>query len=196
MIGKMYNEFWGQVSALTVFVGFNLTFLPQFVMGTQGMPRRYAMYEPEFTFLHQDVDDGCIPARFGLLIAAGVLLSSIFTGKKAPANPWGGSTLEWQCASPPPHYNFEHAPIVNEPYDFTPLVYISPEKGWGVPARREASGSGAFPLVLIPSKRKHNVCDSRSNNARTGHHDDHGHGHMPFQAHHFDDRSSSLTRAS
>ncbi len=130
MVGKMYNEFLGQVSAAIVFVGFNLTFLPQFVLGTQGMPRRYAQYEVEFTFLHQMSTVGAFLLGFGLLIAAGVLISSLFNGRKAPRNPWGGSTLEWHCDSPPPHYNFAHAPIVNDPYDFRPLQYHGPEKGW------------------------------------------------------------------
>ena len=130
MFGKMYNEFMGQVSAAIVFVGFNLTFLPQFVLGTQGMPRRYAMYDAEFTALHQLSTVGAFMLGFGLLIALGTLLASLRNGRRAPANPWGGSTLEWHCDSPPPHYNFKHAPVVNEPYNFVPLVYISPERGW------------------------------------------------------------------
>ncbi len=130
MTGKMYNEFLGQVSSVIVFVGFNLTFLPQFVMGSQGMPRRYANYEVEFQALHQMSTVGAFILGSGMLVALGTILASIWQGKKAPRNPWGGSTLEWHCDSPPPHFNFEHAPVVNEPYDFTPLVYISPEKGW------------------------------------------------------------------
>ncbi len=130
MFGVMYNETLGQISAAIVFIGFNLTFLPQFVMGTQGMPRRYAMYEVEFQALHQLSTIGAFTLGLGLFIALGTLLASFASGRKAPKNPWGGSTLEWHCDSPPPFYNFEHAPVVNDPYDFTSLVYISPEKGW------------------------------------------------------------------
>ncbi|MGN6544440.1 MAG: cytochrome c oxidase subunit I, partial [Aureliella sp.] len=130
MTGKMYSELGGQISAALVFIGFNMTFLPQFVLGTQGMPRRYAQYEPEFTSLHQLSTAGAFLLGFGLFIALGTLLASLRSGRKAPRNPWGGATLEWHCDSPPPHYNFEHAPVVNEPYDYRPLVYIGPEEGW------------------------------------------------------------------
>ncbi len=92
MIGKMYNELGGQISAVIVFIGFNLTFLPQFVMGSRGMPRRYAQYDPEFQFLHQVSTVGAFVLGLGLFVAAGVLLSSLFRGRKAPANPWGGDT--------------------------------------------------------------------------------------------------------
>ena len=130
MVGKMYNELWGQISCLFVFIGFNLTFLPQFVMGTRGMPRRYARYLPEFQDLHVMSSIGAFILGFGLFIALGVLIQSLLRGRKAPTNPWGAATLEWHCASPPPFFNFEHAPTVNEPYDYTPLVYHDEERGW------------------------------------------------------------------
>ena len=130
MVGKMYSEFWGQISCLFVFIGFNLTFLPQFVMGTRGMPRRYARYLPEFQDLHIMSSTGAFILGFGLFIALGVLIHSLMRGRKAPRNPWGGATLEWHCSSPPPHYNFASAPTVNEPYDYTPLAYHDEEHGW------------------------------------------------------------------
>ncbi len=130
MIGKMFNEFFGQISALIVFVGFNLTFLPQFVLGTQGMPRRYATYQPEFTFLHQMSTYGAFLLGTGLLLALIVLIHSIFYGRKAPRNPWGGATLEWVCASPPPHDNFASAPTVGDPYDFHGIEYDAKEGGY------------------------------------------------------------------
>jgi cytochrome c oxidase subunit I len=123
MIGKMYNEFWGQVSAVIVFLGFNLTFLPQFVLGTRGMPRRYATYLPEFEYLHQMSTYGAFLLGIGLLIALLVLLHSIWFGRKAPINPWGGATLEWVCSSPPPHDNFAKPPTVGDPYDFRGIEY-------------------------------------------------------------------------
>jgi len=123
MTGKMFNDFGGIVSAAIVFVGFNLTFLPQFVLGTRGMPRRYASYQLEFTDLHRLSTIGAMMLGIGLLVAAVVLVHSMFYGKKAPRNPWGGATLEWECSSPPPHDNFSSAPTVGDPYDFSKIEY-------------------------------------------------------------------------
>ncbi len=118
MFGKMYSELFGRLSCLVVFIGFNLTFLPQFVLGSRGMPRRYATYDPEFQNLHVMSTYGALLLGVGLTIALFTLLHSLFRGKKAPANPWGGATLEWHCTSPPPFYNFERAPSVGDPYEF------------------------------------------------------------------------------
>lgn len=130
MTGRMFNDLWGRVSCLFVFLGFNLTFLPQFVLGTRGMPRRYAHYVPEFQELHQLSTFGAFVLGVGLFIALGVLIHSILRGKQAPPNPWGGATLEWQCSSPPPFYNFSHPPTVNEPYNYLPLQYHGEVLGW------------------------------------------------------------------
>ncbi len=130
MTGRTFNEFWGLVSATIVFIGFNMTFLPQFVMGSRGMPRRYATYVPEFQQLHQISTIGAFMLGLGLLIAAIVLLYSAFRGKKAPTNPWGGATLEWTCSSPPPYYNFEHPPAVDDPYDFRGIEFDSKAGGY------------------------------------------------------------------
>jgi len=143
MTGKMFSELGGRISCFIVFVGFNMTFLPQFVLGSRGMPRRYATYDPEFAFLHQLSSYGAFLLGIGLLVAGLVLLHSMFNGKKAPANPWGGVTLEWQCSSPPPFYNYARPPVVGDPYDFTGLgwdekrenyVFLDPivEPGEGV----------------------------------------------------------------
>ena len=123
MTGKMFNDTAGIFSAAIVFVGFNLTFLPQFVLGTRGMPRRYASYVQEFQQLHQLSTIGAMILGLGLLVAGLVLLHSLFYGKKAPMNPWGGATLEWECSSPPPHDNFSTPPTVGDPYDFTSVEY-------------------------------------------------------------------------
>jgi cytochrome c oxidase subunit 1 len=125
--GRMYNEFLGRISALAVFVGFNLTFFPQFVMGEHGMPRRYYNYNPEFTSLHVLSTVGSFLLGLGFMIALFALLHGLFRGKKAPPNPWGGGSFEWQCASPPPHVNFEEPPEVRDPYDFTNLEYDEAE---------------------------------------------------------------------
>ncbi|HBE71404.1 MAG TPA: cytochrome c oxidase subunit I [Planctomycetaceae bacterium] len=130
MTGKMFSELWGKISCAVIFVGFNLTFLPQFVLGSRGMPRRYARYVEEFQELHQLSTWGAFLLGFGLFIALGVIIHSLMRGKKAPPNPWGGATLEWQCASPPPYYNFENPPRVNDPYDYKPLEYRDAERGW------------------------------------------------------------------
>jgi cytochrome c oxidase subunit I len=123
MTGKMYNETMGQISALLVFIGFNATFFPQFVMGARGMPRRYYNYLPEFQFFHQFSTFGSYVLGIGLSLAAVALIYSIFRGKAAPANPWGSATLEWQCSSPPPHDNFAQTPSVNHPYAIETQVY-------------------------------------------------------------------------
>jgi len=123
LVGKMFNDTVGMISAAIVFVGFNLTFLPQFVLGTRGMPRRYATYLEEFQDLHRLSTIGSLTLGVGLLLALLVLLHSLFYGKRAPQNPWGGATLEWECSSPPPHDNFAHAPTVGDPYDFRGIEY-------------------------------------------------------------------------
>lgn len=130
MTGKMFSELWGKISCFVIFVGFNLTFLPQFVLGSRGMPRRYARYVEEFQELHQLSSYGAFLLGFGLFIALGVVIHSIMRGRKAPPNPWGGATLEWQCASPPPYYNFLNPPTVNDPYNYKPLEYRDSERGW------------------------------------------------------------------
>ncbi len=123
LVGKMYNDFHGRIAALLVFLGFNLTFLPQFVLGSRGMPRRYATYDPEFAFLHQLSTYGALLLGCGLLYALVILMISLAKGKRAPANPWGGATLEWSCTSPPPYYNFERPPVVGDPYDFHHIAW-------------------------------------------------------------------------
>ena len=123
MFGVMYNEMAGRLFCLVVFIGFNLTFFPQFIMGSRGMPRRYATYVPEYEIFHQLSTIGAITLGIGMVGAVAVLVISLFNGRKAPANPWGAATLEWTCTSPPPFYNFEHAPAVDAPYDFSDLKY-------------------------------------------------------------------------
>ena len=121
MTGRVYSEGWARFSALVIVVGFNLTFFPQFVMGSQGMPRRYYNYLEQFTAYHQMSTVGALLLGFGFVVMAGYLVSSLFRGARAPANPWGGATLEWMCASPPPHHNFARVPDALDPYDFSVL---------------------------------------------------------------------------
>ena len=133
MSGKMYPERLGQVVAVFVFVGFNLTFLPQFVMGARGMPRRYWDYDPEFTIYHQLSTIGAFILGVALFAVVVYLGYAALKGKKrAPANPWGGSTLEWDTTSPPPLYNFEeaHPPKLQPLYVYDDMDYDEAEGGY------------------------------------------------------------------
>ena len=119
MTGRMYSEFWGKISAMLVFVGFNLTFFPQFILGYMGMPRRYASYPPELQVLNVFSTAGATILGIGLILPVIYLTYSIFFGEKAPANPWLHPGLEWRTSSPPPTENFETTPIVTwEAYEF------------------------------------------------------------------------------
>ena len=119
MSGRMFNETLGKISCLLVFLGFNITFLPQFVMGAQGMPRRYFNYIDQFQPFHQVSTIGAFVLGIGFLMVFYNLLSSLRNGEKAPANPWGSRALEWQVGSPAPPHNFDYIPvIVHGPYDY------------------------------------------------------------------------------
>lgn len=119
MFGKMYSEVWARVSCAILFVGFNLTFLPQFIMGSMGMPRRYFNYLEEFQIYHQISTYGSYLLGIGFLIMAAYMLHSLLRGERARANPWGSRALEWQAASPPELHNYHHTPvIIHGPYDY------------------------------------------------------------------------------
>jgi cytochrome c oxidase subunit 1 len=119
MWGRMYNEKAAAWGFWLIIAGFNVTFFPQFIMGAQGMPRRYWSYLPEFTLMHQISTVGSILLAVGFLWVAIYLGHSLFRGRKAEANPWGGLGLEWQTASPPPHDNFPVTPTVTTwPYEY------------------------------------------------------------------------------
>src|SRR6202034_713749 len=106
-----YSEFLGRLSALLVFVGFNLTFFPQFILGYLGMPRRYHVYPPEFQVLNVFSSAGASILAVGFILPFFYLLGSLVWGKKVGPNPWGATGLEWRAASPPPTENFEKTPI-------------------------------------------------------------------------------------
>src|SRR5579864_6027663 len=119
MTGKMHDEVKAKIGFAFTFVGFNLTFIPQFIMGSRGMPRRYYDYVPRFQPFHIASTIGSWILATGLFITAYVLLEAIFKGKKAPPNPWGSAGLEWQTESPPVMANFRETPVVTRgPYDY------------------------------------------------------------------------------
>jgi cytochrome c oxidase subunit 1 len=128
--GKMFSDRAGQIACLVIFVGFNLTFFPQFVMGSQGMPRRYHDYLPEYELYHVLSSIGTYIMTAGLLLVLAYLLRSLFAGRPAPANPWGAGSLEWQCSSPPPHDNFASPPVAGDPYDYSNLTYDPSQRGY------------------------------------------------------------------
>jgi cytochrome c oxidase subunit I len=117
--GRMYPEWWARLSALLVFVGFNLTFFPQFLVGYVGMPRRYHAYAPEFQVLNVLSTAGATVLAVGYLLPMIYLFWSLKFGRKAGANPWGAVGLEWATTSPPPKENFHETPVVTwEAYDY------------------------------------------------------------------------------
>jgi cytochrome c oxidase subunit 1 len=121
--GRMYSEKAAVVSVVLVFIGFNLTFFTQFILGSRGMPRRYYNYIEQFQFLHQLSTVGSWLIGAGFFWMLYYLLASLKTGEKAPKNPWGGKTLEWETESPPPTENFRHDVVVTHgPYDFNEPV--------------------------------------------------------------------------
>ena len=98
---------------------FNVTFFPQFVLGSMGMPRRYHTYLPEYESLNQISTVGSWLIGLGFFILLGVLIHSLVAGKKAPANPWHSKTLEWETESPPIFHNFDKTPTVTAgPYEY------------------------------------------------------------------------------
>ena len=121
MTGRMYNDALGKAAAILVFVGFNLTFFPQFVLGYMGMPRRYYAYPEEWQALNVLSTAGASVLGLGYLLTFCYLVWSLFKGKPAPANPWGAKGLEWETPSPPPTFNFDADPVVTEPaYNYKP----------------------------------------------------------------------------
>jgi cytochrome c oxidase subunit 1 len=119
MFGRMYNYRIANIAWAINFIGFNLLYFPQFIVGIQGMPRRYFDYLPEFQTGEVISTIGGFILIAGLLLMLYNLMRNIKKGEKAPANPWHGVTLEWQIPSPPPHENFDEIPVIKtRPYFF------------------------------------------------------------------------------
>ena len=119
--GRLYHEWSARIAAVIIFLGFNLTFFPQFVLGYLGMPRRYHIYPPEFQALNILSSAGAVVLGVGYAMPLVYLTWSFFFGRPAGANPWGATGLEWKAASPPPAHNFAETPTV------TTEAYAYPE---------------------------------------------------------------------
>ncbi len=117
--GRMYNETWANIAWGFAFVGFNLLYFPMFIMGMQGMPRRYYDFDPKFATGHLISSIGAFILITGLILIFSNLIYHSRRGAIASANPWHGVTLEWQIPSPPPHENFDEIPVITrDPYVF------------------------------------------------------------------------------
>jgi len=112
--GRMYPEGWARLGALVIFIGFNVTFFPQFVLGYLGMPRRYYSYPEEFQVLHVMSSAGASILGVGYLIPMAYFLWSLRRGRVAGPDPWAAKGLEWTIPSPPPTHNFVETPVVTE----------------------------------------------------------------------------------
>jgi cytochrome c oxidase subunit 1 len=120
MFGRMYFKKPAVLSWALVTVGFNVLYFPFFILGYMGMPRRYYDYLPEFQIYHVISTVGSWILALGLLILVINLVVALRRGARAPANPWGGETLEWKVPSPPPHENFHEIPVITTgPYDYS-----------------------------------------------------------------------------
>jgi len=129
MTGKMYSEFWGKISSMVVFIGFNLLFFPQFVLGYLGMPRRYAAYPEELQVLNILSSAGASVLAVGFIGPVIYLTHSLIWGKKATENPWLLPGLEWRTQSPPVTENFDQTPTVTwEAYEFGSAAGLDVEK--------------------------------------------------------------------
>jgi len=112
--GRLYPDGWARLAAAIIFVGFNLTFFPQYMVGYLGMPRRYAIYPPKFQVLNVMSSAGASVLAVGYAIPLVYLIWSMRYGPVAGPNPWGAKGLEWETPSPPPTENFEQTPVVTE----------------------------------------------------------------------------------
>jgi cytochrome c oxidase subunit 1 len=118
--GRMYPEVWSRIAAVLVFVGFNLTFFPQFILGVEGMPRRYHVYPPQFQVLNLFSSTGAGVLAIGYLMPLVYFMWSLTRGRAAGPNPFGAKGLEWQTRSPPPTHNFDRPPVVPvKVYDYS-----------------------------------------------------------------------------
>ena len=121
--GRMLPETWARIAAVLVFLGFNFTFFPQYLLGVRGMPRRYHTYPPEFQTLHLLSSAGAVVLALGYLLPIFYFAWSLHSGRRATANPFDARGLEWTTPSPPPTHNFDTPPRAPaQVYDYDPNV--------------------------------------------------------------------------
>jgi cytochrome c oxidase subunit I len=119
MFGRMYAERWGMVASITVFTGFFFTFMPQFLLGNAGMPRRYYSYPEQYQWLHVLSTAGASILTGGMVLTLVYLVVALARGPRATHNPWNSRSYEWLTTSPPPKHNFLEQPKMDRgPYDF------------------------------------------------------------------------------
>jgi cytochrome c oxidase subunit 1 len=119
MFGRKYSERWGLFAAAMVFMGFVFTFLPQFLLGNAGMPRRYYTYPERFQWLNVMSTAGATLLGFGLLLTVIYLIVALRGGPRPGANPWRSKGFEWKVASPPGKHNWPASPkVTGTPYDY------------------------------------------------------------------------------
>ncbi len=144
MTGKMHDERKAKVGFWFVFIGFNTTFFPQFIMGSRGMPRRYYDYLPQYEPFHKASTIGAFILATGLFITAYTLLEALWAGKKAPRNPWGSAGYEWMTETPVVLANFRNPPVITRgPYDYHLATPEELATGWDeVEAEAKAGATG------------------------------------------------------
>jgi heme/copper-type cytochrome/quinol oxidase subunit 3 len=149
IFGRMYDEGWSKISAVIVFVGFNLTFFPQFLLGYMGMPRRYHAYPPEFQVLNVFSTAGATILGVGYLLPVLYLTWSLKYGAIAGNNPWQATGLEWQIQSPPLTENFTEIPIMDhEAYDYEWLENQNPDRQKAKEVASAGNTHGEHPPYL------------------------------------------------
>ena len=137
LTGRLYPDLWGRVAAILVFVGFNLTFFSQFLLGYLGMPRRYHSYPEDYQLLHVFSSAGASVLAVGYLLPFCYLLWSLRYGKRADASPWRASGLEWEVPSPPPTHNFDQIPTVTHGRYIYPVEAEKPSEHFEYPLKPE-----------------------------------------------------------
>jgi len=159
--GRMYNEIWGLIAAAFIFIGFNMTFFVQFILGTKGMPRRYYTYLDQYQPLHAFSTVGSWILGVGFIIMAVYLIYSLFKGPAVGKNPWGALTLEWTTASPPPTENFEKTPVLPYgPYDYDQVliendqIVLVNQKGYAIRTTQDEKGDGVKKKESEPTATK------------------------------------------
>jgi cytochrome c oxidase subunit 1 len=151
MTGKMHDEKKAKIGFWFVFVGFNTVFIPQFIMGSRGMPRRYYDYLPQFEIFHKVSTIGSWILAVGLFLTAYTLLEALWRGKRAPRNPWGSAGYEWQTATPPILANFPETPVFTRgPYDYHLATPEELATGWD--EVEEAEAKAPEPKKTKPKK--------------------------------------------